>query len=920
MAEEPDDRTAEASETEPPEAYGDAPAADATGAAAGKEGRGRLKIFFGASPGVGKTYAMLRAAQVRRREGVDVVVGFAETHGRRENEALLRGLEQIPARRIDYRGQGLEDMDLDAVLKRRPRLVLIDEAAHANIPGSRHPKRYLDALELLDAGIDVYATLNVQHLESLNDIVAQITRVRIRETVPDSFLERAEEVELVDITPDALLQRLKEGKVFVPEAARRTIRHYFSPGTLTALRELALRRTAERVDIEMRSYMQAHGIAGPWAAGERVLVCIDDSPNAPRLVRAGRRIADRTHAKWTVVHIASSRKRLDEEARDRIADTLRLAQRLGAETLTLPGTDMVDTLLRHARDNNVTHIVMGRSRQTKLLKLLRGSMVEHVIRQAGPIAVTVLAAEDQAEPKITMRTLARRPRPRPIGAYLIGLASVAVATLISWIFGATLSPANLAILYIISVLVPALMAGTGPALMAAVLGLLAHQYLVPGYAHAFHFDDANDDLTLGLFLAVALLAANRIERIRDQAEDWQRREAATAALYSFSRKLAGVGAVDDLLWAVAHQIASMLHVRVLLLLPGEDGTLGIRAGYPPDDELGESEWAAAQWAWDHKEPAGRGSDTLATALHIFLPLRTVRGAVGVIGIEREGNQSALLPEERRLLDALADQAAMAIERLNLTEESDEARMAAATERLRSALLASISHDLRTPMASILTAVTALTLENTGYEETTRRQLLLSIEEEALRLNRFVGSLLDMTRLESGGLAVARGPVDLADVIGDALRREQPILAQHEVRIDLAPAMPVLELDFVLFEQVLAHILDNAAQYSPPGSTITIRAEREAAELAIEITDEGFGIAPEDLELIFDKFYRVHVGDRRRAGIGLGLSISRGLVEAQGGRILARSAGIGFGTTIRVTFAIPAGAATLDSPPSMGNAA
>jgi len=468
--------------------------------------------------------------------------------------------------------------------------------------------------------------------------------------------------------------------------------------------------------------------------------------------------------------------------------------------------------------------------------------------------------------------------------------------------------------------VAALMAGTGPALMAAVLGLLAHQYLVPGYAHAFHFDDANDDLTLGLFLAVALLAANRIERIRDQAEDWQRREAATAALYSFSRKLAGVGAVDDLLWAVAHQIASMLHVRVLLLLPGEDGTLGIRAGYPPDDELGESEWAAAQWAWDHKEPAGRGSDTLATALHIFLPLRTVRGAVGVIGIEREGNQSALLPEERRLLDALADQAAMAIERLNLTEESDEARMAAATERLRSALLASISHDLRTPMASILTAVTALTLENTGYEETTRRQLLLSIEEEALRLNRFVGSLLDMTRLESGGLAVARGPVDLADVIGDALRREQPILAQHEVRIDLAPAMPVLELDFVLFEQVLAHILDNAAQYSPPGSTITIRAEREAAELAIEITDEGFGIAPEDLELIFDKFYRVHVGDRRRAGIGLGLSISRGLVEAQGGRILARSAGIGFGTTIRVTFAIPAGAATLDSPPSMGNAA
>jgi two-component system sensor histidine kinase KdpD len=897
-----------------------AAAADGQAALAGKDGRGRLKIFLGASPGVGKTYAMLRAAQVRRREGVEIVVGFADTHGRRETEALLRGLEVIARRRIESRGQSLEEMDLDAVLQRRPRLAVIDEVAHANIPGSRHPKRYLDALELLDAGIDVYATLNVQNLESLNDIVAQITRVRIRDTVPDSFLERAEEVELVDLTPDALLQRLKEGKVYVPEQARRAIRHYFSPGTLTALRELALRRTAERVDTEMRSYMQAHGIAGPWAAGERVLVCVDDSPNAPRLVRAGRRIADRTHAKWTAVHIAGSRKRLDEEARDRIAETLRLAQRLGAETLTLPGTDMVETLLRYARGNNVTHIVMGRSRQTKLLKLLRGSIVEHVIRQAGPIAVTVLAADEQTEQKITVRALARPPRPRPIRAYLIGLASVAVATLISWIFGAQLSPANLAILYIISVLVPALTAGTGPALMAAVLGLLAHHYLVPGYAHAFHFDDANDDLTLGLFLAVALFAANRIERIGEQAEDWQRREAATAALYTFSRKLAGVGAVDDLLWAIAHQIASMLHVRVLLLLPDDNGKLAVRAGYPPDDELGESEWPAAQWAWDHKEPAGRGSDTLPTAQHSFLPLRTVRGAVGVIGIEREGNQAVILPEERRLLDALADQAAMAIERLNLTEESDEARMAAATERLRSALLTSISHDLRTPMASILTAVTALTLAGESYDEAARHELLGSIEEEAQRLNRFVGSLLDMTRLESGGLAVNRGPVDLADVIGDALRREEVILAQHELRIDLAPDLPILELDFVLLEQVLAHILDNAAQYSPPGSAIAIRAARETSELAIEITDEGFGIAPEDLELIFDKFYRVHVGNRRRAGIGLGLSISRGFVEALGGRVVARSAGIGFGTTIRITFPIPAGAATLESPPAIGNAA
>ena len=917
MSDEPEDRI-EQGESEAP-APSLAPG-DGAAAAPGKPGAGRLKIFLGAAPGVGKTYAMLRAAQVRRREGVDVVVGFADTHGRRETEALLRGLELVPPRRIEHRGQVLEEMDLDAVLARRPRLVLVDDAAHGNMPGSRHPKRYLDALELLDAGIDVYATLNVQQLESLNDIVAQITRVRIRETVPDSVLERADAVELVDLTPEALLQRLKEGKVCVPEEARRAVRHYFSPGNLTALRELALRCTAERVEKDMRSYMQAHGIAGPWAAGERVLVCIDDSPNAPRLVRAGRRIADRTHAKWSVAHAANSKKRLDEDARDRIAETLRLAERLGAETVTLPGTDMVDAILRYARDNNVTHIVLGRSRQSRILKLLRGSLVEQVIRQAGPVAVSVLASDEPAEQKITVRSVARPPKPRPIRAYLIGLASVAVATLVSWFSGPDLSPANLAIIYIISVLVPALLAGMGPALMAAVLGLLSHHYLVPGYAHPFHFSDANDDLSLGLFLAVALFAANRMERIAEHAEDWQQREATTASLYSFSRKLAGVAAVDDLLWAIAHQIAAMLHVRVLLLLPDASGKLAIRAGYPPDDELGDSEWAVARWAWDHKEPAGRGSDTMPTAQHIFLPLRTVRGAVGVIGVEREGNQATLSPEGRRLLDALADQAAMAIERLNLAEESDEARVAAATERLRSALLTSISRDLRTPMASILAAVTALNSDSSSYDETARRELLAILGEEAARLDRFVGNLLDMTRLESGGLTVNKGPVDLADVIGDALRREQPMLAQHEIRIDLAPDLPILELDFVLLDHVLAQILDNAAQYSPPGSTVAIRAARDGGALAIEVTDEGFGIAPEDLELIFDKFYRVHVGERRRAGIGLGLSISRGFVEAMGGRIVARSAGIGFGTTIRITFPIPAGAASSGRPPAIGTAA
>jgi two-component system sensor histidine kinase KdpD len=864
---------------------------------------------------------MLRAAQVRRREGVEVVVATAESHERREIEALLRGLERTTPRRIDYRGQTLEEMDLDAVLARRPRLVVVDDVAHTNVPGSRHPKRYLDVIELLDAGIDVYATLNIQHIESLNDVVAQITRVRIRETVPDSFIEHADEVELVDLTPDALLQRLKEGKVNVPDQARRSVRHYFSPGTLTALRELALRYAAERVDHEMRAYMQTHGITGPWAVGERVLVCIDDSPNAPRLVRAGRRIADRTHAKWTVLYIESSRRGLTEEARDRVADTLRAAERLGAQTLTLPGTDMVDTLLRYAHEANVTHIVVGRSRQTKLMKLLRGSLVEHVIRRAGPIAVTVLSPDDQKDQKITVRSLARSPRYRPLSGYLIGFASVAVATLVTWIFAHTLSPANLVLIYIISVLVPALTAGVGPALLAAVLGLLAESYLIPGYRHPFHFFDPNDDLTLALFLVVAIFGADRIARIGERADDAAQREASTASLYAFSRKLAGVRAVDDLLWAIAHQIAAMLHAHVVLLLPGDDGKLAVRAGYPPEDELNENDWKAAQWAWDHNESAGRGSDTLPGTERSFLPLRTVRGAVGVIGIERQG-QPNMPPDERRLLDALADQAAMAIERLNLADDADEARIAAATERLRSQLLASIGHDLRTPMASIIGAVTALRLDEAPYDDGARRELLASIDEEAQRLNQFIDSLLDMTRLESGDLVVNRGPLDLADVIGDAVRQEAVILAQREVAIDLAPDLPILELDFVLIEQVLQNLLDNAARYSPPDSPVAIRAAREGDEVVIEVADQGFGLAPEDLEAIFDKFYRVHVGDRRRAGIGLGLSICRGFVEAQRGRIVARSAGVGLGTTIRVTFPIPAGAAQLDAPPTepIGNAA
>jgi two-component system sensor histidine kinase KdpD len=875
------------------------PSPDALLAAASKEHRGRLKIFLGAAPGVGKTYAMLKAAQARRREGIDLVVAVVETHGRKETEALLRGLEVIPRNRVDYRGQALEEMDIDGVLKRRPKLALVDELAHSNVPGSRHPKRYHDVEELLEAGIDVYSTVNIQHLESLNDIVAQITRVTVRETLPDSVLERAEEVELVDLTPDALLQRLKEGKVYVPEQAQRAIRHFFSPGNLTALRELALRRTAERVDTEMVSYMQAHGISGPWPAGDRVMVCIDHTPNSARLVRAGRRIAERLRAKWMVVYVEGTRyQRLSEAERDQISETLRLAERLGGEVEIVPGPDLANQILRHAQLHNVSHIVIGRTRRSRLYEMLRGSVVQEVLRRAGAIDVSILSTEDKkGKPPERRPFTFKRPQLMP---YLIGVASVVAVTMVAQVFGSTTSVTNLTIMYLAAVLVSALTAGLGPALFASIAGLLAHNYFFPGRVHDFSFGDYNDIVSLVMFLSVAILTSNLMARLREQAEDANRREAASAALYAFSKKLAGVGAVDDLLWAIVHQIAAMLRLRVLLVLP-EGDRLAVRAGYPPDDQMSQAEWAAAKWAWEHNEPAGRGSDTLPTAERTFLPLRTARGAVGVLGIDRPGGQGFLMPDERRLLDSLADQAAMAIERLNLAEDMDEARLVTATERLRSALLTSISHDLRTPLSSIIGASTSLLSEATLYDETAKRDLLLTIQEEAERLNRFVGNLLDMTRLESGALELNRQFVEIGDIVGTALNRASRMLGQHRVDVQLGPDLPMLNLDFVLMEQVLVNLLDNAAKYSPAGSTIVLRALMEGRDVAIEIADEGLGIAPEDLEIVFDKFYRVHAADRKRAGTGLGLSICRGFIEAQGGRIVARSAGIGHGTTMRITF-------------------
>ena len=881
-------------------AHDSRPSPEALLAQAKQEGRGRLKIFLGAAPGVGKTYEMLQAAQAKRREGVDLVIGIVETHGRKETEALLAGLDTVPRRTIDYKGRGIEEMDLDAILARRPKLVLVDELAHTNAPGSRHPKRYLDVEELLVAGIDVFTTLNIQHVESLNDVVAQITRIRVRETVPDSVLDRADDIEVIDLSPDDLIQRLKEGKVYVPEQAARAVRHYFQPGNLTALRELALRRTAQRVDEQMLTYMQAHTISGPWAAGERVLVCVSEDPACAALIRYAKRLADRLHGPWTALFVETARyQRLDESDRDRIADSLRLAEKLGGEAITIPGGRIAEDVTSYAQANNITHIVIGKSERSRWFEMIHGSVVRDLVRHAGNISVHVIAGSaDGALPAKTIRTQAQ-PEPFDILPYVATTAIVAAALGVGFVLQQYLNVLNIALVFLTAILISAVTYGLLPSLYACVISVLAYNFFFLPPLYTFTIADPENVVALFFFLIVAVIASNLAARTRSQAVSARGRARTTEELFAFSRKLAGIGKLEDLLWATVYQIALMLSVRVVLLLPEGDG-IGVRAGYPPEDELDEADLAAARWSWEHNRAAGRGADTLPGARRLFLPLRTGRGPVGVLGIDRDQPGPLLTPDGRRLLDALADQVAVAIERITLADDIDRARVLAETERLRAALLTSISHDLRTPLASIIGAMTSLRSYGDAYDKASREELMATIQSEAERLNRFIGNLLDMTRLESGAIQLNPEMIDAGDVIGTALHRASKILADHRLEIDIDPRLPMLRLDYLLFEQALFNILDNAAKYAPPKSLVRVSARRENGFVVFRVEDEGPGIPQNDLERIFDKFYRVHAQDRQRAGTGLGLAICRGFVEAMGGTITAGNSGAHGGVfTIRI---------------------
>jgi len=877
------------------------------------EQSGRLKIFVGAAPGVGKTYEMLQNAHAKMKVGVDVVVGVVETHGRAETEALLRGLEIIPRKRISYRDQVLEEMDIDALIARRPQLALVDELAHTNAPGSRHPKRYLDVEELLSRGIDVYTAVNIQHIESLNDVVAQIIHVRVRETVPDSVFDRADAIELIDLTPDDLIARLKEGKVYVPKQAERALDHYFSPGNLTALRELALRRTAERVDEQLLTHMQANAIAGPWAAGERILVCLNEDPRAAGLVRYTKRLADRLHAPWTAVTIETRRSlQLTDEQRDRLADTLRLAEVLGGEAVTIPGVGrrIAEDLIGFAQANNVTQIIIGKATRSRWFEIIRGSVVHDLVRRAGNISVNVIAGDELpvgAIAKPAVQTAARSEPfdPRP---YLASLAIVVLglgaAKLIQPVFGIE----NVDLVFLTAVVSVAVRYGLLPSLLASVAASLCYNFFFLPPVYTFTITDPTNVAAFFFFMLIAVLVSNVAARVRTQAMTANSRIRTTESLYAFSRKLAGTAKLDDVLWATAYQIALMLRVRVVLLLP-EDHVLTVKAGYPPEDQLDKADLAAANWAWGNDRTAGRGSDTLPGAKRLFLPMRTGRGPIGVIGIDDDRTGPLLTPDQRRLLDALVDQGALAIERVLLVEDMDRVKRTVESDRLRAALLTSISHDLKTPLASVLGAASTIRDLASGLSESEKHDLLATIIEESERLNRFIANLLDMTKLESGAIVPNTTRQDIGEIVGSVLRRASKILAHHKISLELAADMPMLELDAVLFEQVLFNLLDNAAKYSPSGTTISIRSQRDKDSMMLQILDEGDGIPPAELESVFDKFYRVQKGDHVRPGTGLGLAISRGFVEAMRGTITAanRTDGRGAALTIRLPIASDAAA-------------
>ncbi len=865
-----------------------------------EKSRAKLRLFIGASPGVGKTYTMLENAQRLRGEGVDVVIGIAETHGRKETAALLTGLPQIPRKKIDYRGRVLDEFDLDAALARKPAIVLLDELAHTNAQGSRHQKRWQDAMELLDAGIEVHSTLNVQHVESLNDVVAQITHVRVRETVPDAVIERADEIELVDVPPDVVLERLKEGKVYVPDQAARAAQGFFKVGNLHALRELALRLTAAHVDADVQEWRRLQGIDATWAARERIMVCIGPSPGSGRLIRAARRMAKALDAPWIAAYVERpAGNPLNEDDRNRLKAHLRLAESLGAEVAVVAGERPATVLLELARRRSITRIVCGKPTHARWRDLVYGSLLEDLVRGSGDIDVHVIAGE----PGAPGAGGTARPPPKPIAwlGYLQAAAPVVCAAGIS-IFLRGRELADIAMLFLVAIATAATFLGRGPSIFASILAVAVFDFFfVPPYG-TLAVSDLQHVLTFVVMLCAGILISHLTERIREQSNAARERERRTAALYALTRGLAVAADAPAIAKVAVDQVKDVFESTATLLVPTYDESPALVAPAPSELELTDMDRTVARWAFEHRTQAGRGLETLPGARILGLPLLVEGRAVGVLCVLPSPEKRFEDPIQRHQLSTFVDQIALSLELARATEEKKRAELRAEAEEMRSSLLSSVSHDLRTPIATVLG--TASTLLDAGdlLPDEQRRELLASIRDEASRLARLVGNLLDMTRVEAGNLEVKKEWVPLEEVLGVVLNRFEARLADREVAVDV-PSDVLARIDPVLFEQVLVNLVENALKYTPPRSPIAIRAATEDGAVTLTIADRGPGIPRGSESRIFEKFVRA---SGTHGGVGLGLAICRGIVQAHGGSITAGNRSDG-GAIFRVTL-------PLDAPP------
>ncbi len=858
---------------------------------AAKAQRGKLRIYFGASAGVGKTFAMLLAARKLNSEGCDVIVGVVETHGRSETESLLDGFEIIPPRTVSHRGRTLTDFDLDTALERHPTLILVDELAHSNVPGARHPKRWQDVNELLAAGIDVFTTLNVQHLESLNDVVGGITNVRVWETVPDTVFDAADEVVLVDIPVEELFERLKSGKVYIPQQAERAAENFFRKGNLMALRELALRRTADRVEGDVQAYRVDKSIGSIWKTATALLTCVGPDEGAERVVRAAARLASQLNADWHAIYIETpALQRLPAVRRETILTTLNLAQNLGATTAVISSLEVAESVVAYARKHNLSKLVIGRDPKRRLWPWQRSSGQKLALLAPDIDLIEIGRSSGSVQnggikrvvmPPTPLGSDAADRRRRKHLRYLWTAIACSAVTGLSMPLAQRFDRSNIVAIYILTVVLVGVRWGRGPAALAAVLSVSAFDFFFVPPRFSFAVSDVQYLLTFGIMLAVGLITGQLTAGLRSQARVALHREERAAALYELARDLSGAVQLDQVVKISDESIERTFHASAALLLPDATGQLTMasaRSDPPLSVDLG-----IAQWAFDKVHPAGLGTDTLPGSEVLYIPFRAPVQARGVLALRVKNRRLLKIPEQRQLLDTFAALIAIALERVHYVGIAQDALVRMESERLRNSLLAALSHDLRTPLTVLVGLAESLTFAKAPLSKE-QTETAEAIQDEARRMSTLVSNLLDMARIESGEVKLDLQWQPLEEVVGAALDSARSMLKQHRVEVRLPADLPLVQIDALLIERVLVNLLENASKYTPAGSNVTLSAEVIGDQLQVSVSDNGPGLPIGREEALFQKFTR---GNRESAtpGVGLGLAICRAIIESHHGKIV-----------------------------------